>query len=107
MYVWRIARALTRETKHPIWGELFKRVITGELRVEDIYFAEEIERPHPQWISIIAGANPAALPGVADFALGDFLGDVIEEVKEIEYLERALHDSIYNNDEIGENARLN
>ena len=107
MYVWRIARALTRETKHPIWGELFKRVVAGELKVEDIYFAEEIERPHPQWISIIAGANPAALPAVADFALGDFLGDVIEEVKEIEYLEHALHDSIYNNDEIGENARLN
>ena len=75
--------------------------------MEDIYFAEEIERPHPQWIAIIAGANPAALPAVADFALTDFLIDVNWEHKAIDHLEHALHDSIYNDDEIGENARLN
>ena len=107
MYVWRIALALTRETKHPIWGELFKRLVAGELKVEDIYFAEEIEHPHPQWVSIIAGANPAALPAVADFALGDFLGDVMMDIEEIEHLERAVYKSIYTEDETWENARLN
>ena len=107
MYVWRIARALTRETKHPIWGGLFKRMVAGELKVEDIYFAEEIERPHPQWISIIAGANPAALPSVADFALGDFLGDVILEIEAIENLERAMYKRTYGEEEEWQNAHLN
>lgn len=72
-----ISIALTAETRHPVWGKLFRKVIAGELTPEDILFARTIRRPHPDWVGAVAGGNIAYLEAVAEVALTDFIATVM------------------------------
>jgi hypothetical protein len=102
-----IGAAITKETRHPIWGELFKRVLAGELVEEDVYFAGGLDRPHPCWIGVIAGGNPRYLRDVASIALTDFLYGATCENEDGNRLEETCNPAVFHMGEMMDRDRLN
>ncbi len=107
MYADDITRAIMAETRHPVWGELFRRVLASELTIEDILFTNTIACPRPTWIAIINGGNPDFLEAVADIALTDFLCDVLMESDHIDRLEKTIAPEMFARRESWDPERFN
>lgn len=102
-----LANAIIKETRHPVWGELFKKLLAGALTSDDIEMACAVGTPRPDWVGIIAGGNPNYLSAVADIALTDFIGMAMEEVVVIESLEGTCAPEVFQIGKNMENERLN
>jgi hypothetical protein len=102
-----LARAITAEARHPIWGELFQHVIVGHLTGEDVELAISIERPCPDWVKAVAGGNLNLLPAVAEVAFDDFLATWMMEQEDLEEIVDALSSNLMAASNLGNFTGLN